>query len=136
MEEPFRYFVGIDWGTQTHRVAVLRADGRAIEQFDAAHSGDGLVTLSTNLDSEPRVRPHWSRSASRWLGRARRNGFSLFSINPKQVDRFRDRFTVAGAKDDSRDAFGAGHIVTYGQTELQTGADRLPRVASVAGAED
>jgi hypothetical protein len=25
------------------------------------------------------------------------------SINPKQVDRFRDRFTVAGAKDDSRD---------------------------------
>jgi transposase len=28
----------------------------------------------------------------------------VFSINPKQVDRFRDRYTVAGAKDDSRDA--------------------------------
>src|SRR5205085_10022945 len=25
-------------------------------------------------------------------------------LNPKQLDRFRDRFTVAGAKDDSRDA--------------------------------
>jgi hypothetical protein len=32
------------------------------------------------------------------------NDFSVFSINPKQVDRFRDRYTVAGAKDDSRDA--------------------------------
>ncbi len=31
-------------------------------------------------------------------------GFAVFAINPKQVDRFRDRFTVAGAKDDSRDA--------------------------------
>jgi transposase len=31
-------------------------------------------------------------------------GFAVFSINPKQLDRFRDRFTVAGAKDDSRDA--------------------------------
>ena len=31
-------------------------------------------------------------------------GFAVFSINPKQVDRFRDRFTVAGAKDDARDA--------------------------------
>jgi hypothetical protein len=31
-------------------------------------------------------------------------GFAVFSINPKQVDRFRDRYTVAGAKDDSRDA--------------------------------
>ena len=33
------------------------------------------------------------------------HGWALFSINPKQLDRFRDRHTVAGAKDDSRDAF-------------------------------
>jgi transposase len=32
------------------------------------------------------------------------HGFQVFAINPKQLDRFRDRFTVAGAKDDSRDA--------------------------------
>ena len=31
-------------------------------------------------------------------------GFRVFAINPKQLDRFRDRFTVAGAKDDPRDA--------------------------------
>ena len=31
-------------------------------------------------------------------------GFNVYSINPKQLDRFRDRFTVSGAKDDSRDA--------------------------------
>ena len=31
-------------------------------------------------------------------------GFAVFAINPKQLDRFRDRFTMAGAKDDSRDA--------------------------------
>jgi transposase len=29
-------------------------------------------------------------------------------VNPKQLDRFRDRYTVAGAKDDSRDAFVLG----------------------------
>jgi transposase len=32
-------------------------------------------------------------------------GFTVFAINPKQLDRFRDRHTVAGAKDDRRDAF-------------------------------
>jgi transposase len=31
-------------------------------------------------------------------------GFKVYAINPKQMDRFRDRFTLAGAKDDSRDA--------------------------------
>jgi transposase len=31
-------------------------------------------------------------------------GFGVHAINPKQLDRFRDRYTVAGAKDDRRDA--------------------------------
>jgi transposase len=31
-------------------------------------------------------------------------GFVVHAINPKQLDRFRDRFTVAGAKDDRLDA--------------------------------
>jgi transposase len=30
---------------------------------------------------------------------------AVFAINPKQLDRFRDRHTVSGAKDDRRDAF-------------------------------
>ena len=31
-------------------------------------------------------------------------GFAVHSVNPKQLDRFRDRFSPAGAKDDRRDA--------------------------------
>ena len=30
--------------------------------------------------------------------------YAVFAINPKQRDRFRDRYSVAGAKDDKRDA--------------------------------
>lgn len=30
--------------------------------------------------------------------------FKVHAINPKQMDRFCDRYTLAGAKDDSRDA--------------------------------
>jgi transposase len=32
-------------------------------------------------------------------------GFVVHTINPKQLDRLRDRFSVAGAKDDRRDAY-------------------------------
>ena len=32
-------------------------------------------------------------------------GVHVFALNPKQLDRFRDRHTVAGAKDDRRDGF-------------------------------
>ncbi|WP_158793816.1 transposase [Granulicella sp. L60] len=43
------YFVGIDWGTQTHRIAVLDRNGRVVEQFNAEHSGEGLVVLVNKL---------------------------------------------------------------------------------------
>ena len=33
-------------------------------------------------------------------------GFNVYAINPKQLDRFRARFTMAGAQDDSQDAAG------------------------------
>jgi Transposase len=32
-------------------------------------------------------------------------GFIVHAINPKQLDRLRDRFSIAGAKDDRRDAY-------------------------------
>jgi len=31
-------------------------------------------------------------------------GFHVYAINPKRLDRFRDRHTIAGSKDDRRDA--------------------------------
>ena len=35
-------------------------------------------------------------------------GFVLHAINPKQLDRLRDMFSVAGAKNDRRDAYVLG----------------------------
>lgn len=32
-------------------------------------------------------------------------GFAVFRLNPKQLERFRDRFSPAGAKDDRLDAY-------------------------------
>jgi Transposase len=49
-------------------------------------------------------------------------GFWVHAINPKQLDRFRDRFTVAGAKDDRRDARVLAN-------SLRTAADGLLAVA-------
>jgi hypothetical protein len=41
VEQTFQHFVGIDWGTQTYRVAVLDSSKRPKEQYNAEHSGFG-----------------------------------------------------------------------------------------------
>jgi transposase len=109
LDKQLKYFVGIDWGSQNHRVVVLNHDGRAIERYDAAHSGKGLENLVDRLrktcpgppiETGIAVEVSWGALVET-LAEA---GFLVFSINPKQSDRFRDRHTAAGAKDDSRDA--------------------------------
>ena len=122
MEQSFQYFVGIDWGTQTHRIAMMDSNGRVIEQFDAEHSGEGLVVLVSKLKQRTACEPAlvaigievaWGALVETLV----ESGFTVFSINPKQVDRFRDRFTVAGAKDDARDALVlASSLYTDGQS--------------------
>src|SRR5262245_61575289 len=55
-------------------------------------------------------------------------GFNVYSINPKQLERFRDRFTVAGAKDDSRDAHVLGHSLRTDRHAFRRLAADDPRV--------
>jgi transposase len=104
----YDWHVGIDWATQHHQVCVVDVTGRQVEQGQVPHSGAGLMGLVEHLASlgDPArvaVAIEVPRGAivDALLGR----GFHVFALNPKQLDRFRDRHTVAGAKDDRRDAW-------------------------------
>ncbi|MBO0718798.1 MAG: transposase, partial [Rhizobiales bacterium] len=55
-------------------------------------------------------------------------GIVVYAINPKQLDRLRDRFSVAGAKDDRRDAHVLAHSLLTDRhlfRRLQTADPRL-----------
>jgi hypothetical protein len=101
LDKQLKYFVGIDWGSQNHRVVVLNNDGRMIERYDAAHSGKGLENLVDRLRKTcpgPPIQIGVALEVS-WgalVETLAEAGCSVFSINPKQSDRFRDRHTAAG----------------------------------------
>src|SRR3954453_22616142 len=74
------------------------------------HSGAGLIDFSHALEKlsgslTTRVGIVLETPRGPVVECVLEHGYSVFSINPKQLDRFRDRHTVAGAKDDRRDAF-------------------------------
>ena len=108
--DEFRLFVGIDWASQAHRVCVVTQVGEGILDKEFEHSGDGLSALADTLtslsDGNPQVVAvsiETSRGAV--VETLLERGFAVHALNPKQLDRLRDRHTVAGAKDDRRDAF-------------------------------
>ena len=102
-------FAGIDWGSRLHQVCLCASDGTILGEKAFGHSGQELSQMLDWMlaftDAGPAhiavaiEVPHGPVVDS-LLDR----GFRVFSINPKQLDRFRDRFSPAGAKDDRRDA--------------------------------
>jgi hypothetical protein len=110
MSEQYRWYVGVDWATEQHQVCVVDGDRQIVEQTKIEHSGNGiaqmverLLKLSNHHPEQVAVAIEMPRgSIVETLVEAR---FAVFSLNPKQMDRFRDRHTVPGAKDDSLDAF-------------------------------
>jgi len=109
MDQLYRVFVGIDWGNEAHQVWATDPDGTLVGERQVAHRGealfqmaDWLVTLADGNAAAVAVAietPH-GPVVDTLLDR----GCHVFAINPKQLDRFRDRFSPAGAKDDRRDA--------------------------------
>jgi transposase len=108
------WWVGIDWASQTHRVCLLDADNKVIGERDVAHGGAALTALCGWLIEKTGAPPERIAVAIETphgpvVEALLERGFPLYAINPKQLDRFRDRFSIAGAKDDSRDARVLGH---------------------------
>jgi transposase len=109
MVEDVHWFVGIDWATQSHCVCLLDTEGRRVGELEFAHGGAGLTELRDWLLEKTKAAPGQTAVAIEMphgpvVETLLEHGFAVFAINPKQLDRFRDRFTVAGAKDDRRDA--------------------------------
>ena len=110
MQRKFELFVGVDWGSEQHRVCIVSPTGEILDQRWVEHSGQSLAELVTWLRSKTTASPD-NVAVAIELPRGSvvetlmEQGFAVFSINPKQLDRFRDRYSPAGAKDDRRDAF-------------------------------
>lgn len=101
-------YAGIDWATRAHEVAVIDEHGDGIAARSVANSGAGLAELVdwlTDLAGEPgKVQVAIEVPHGAVVETLLERGIAVFACNPKQLDRFRDRFSVPGAKDDSLDA--------------------------------
>lgn len=110
MEPNYRLFVGIDWASEEHEVSVISDSCEKLDSFSITNGANGLLELSNRLSKVARGDLEMMAVAIETprgpvVETLVEKGFHVFSINPKQLDRFRDRHAVSGAKDDLLDAF-------------------------------
>jgi transposase len=109
MTEEIDWLAGVDWASTEHQVCILDAAGTVLDARAFPHSGAGLDRLcrwllQTTGAPAGRVGVAIEVPHGPVVEMLLERGFAVHAINPKQLDRFRDRFTMAGSKDDRLDA--------------------------------
>jgi transposase len=96
----------LDWGAENHVAIVADGEGRQRGKLLRLKNTQGsLDELLRAIGGDARgVRVAVEARRLVIVDALLRAGFEVFVINPRQVDRFRDRFSSSGAKDDRRDA--------------------------------
>jgi transposase len=98
-------FAGIDWASQEHAVCVNDSDGRIIEGRRYRHDEHGLRALCDRLIELGVLLVAVERPDGLLIERLLDAGIHVIAIHPNQVAAMRPRFSAAGGKSDSFDAF-------------------------------
>jgi hypothetical protein len=103
-----RYYLGVDWADQTHAICAVDEAGTKVVARTVPHTTEGMSHWGRELDE-------WrAQGIELWAAIERRegpvvdflldHGIVVYPVNPKALDRARDRFRQSGAKDDAFDA--------------------------------
>jgi transposase len=115
-EKTLNVSCGIDWAEDHHDVALVDAEGNIIGKRrigdDAAGFGLLLALLAEAGDSaEDPIPVAIETNRGLLVACLRATGRKVYAINPKAVDRYRDRHSVTRKKSDAGDALVLAHIL-------------------------
>jgi transposase len=102
------YVVGLDWASDHHDVCVLDAAGQRVAEFRIAHTAAGLAELRqrlAKLGPAATVRVAIERPSGLVVDTLLDAGFLVVPIHPNALKASRPRYSSAGAKSDTLDAY-------------------------------
>jgi transposase len=110
-----RVFLGVDWADGTHRVAHVDEQGQCVAIDSLEESVTGLAEFGRWLEAQREagieVYAGIERPDGRVVEMLLRHGAVVYALNPKAVDRARDRHRANRCKDDDIDAYVIGELV-------------------------
>ena len=108
-------FRGIDWAEHHHDVAIVDPAGGVLVKRRITDDVAGFTYLTELLCAHARepaeVGIALETDRGLLVAALRGAGYRVFAINPKAVDRYRDRYAVSGAKSDAADALVLANLL-------------------------
>jgi transposase len=99
---------GIDWSDTSHSFCILDEAGEELDSFEISHGQDGFEAAHTRIARHAGpddVRVAIETKDSLLVDFLSELGYTLYFLNPRQTDRFRDRHRMSHSRSDSFDAY-------------------------------
>jgi transposase len=104
-----RYYLGVDWADEFHQVWVSDGQGKKVAEMTIEQSMKGLSEFGRWLHERRAQSIELWASIEKPHGRIvdflLDHGVVVYPVNPKALDRARDRFRMSQSKSDSFDAY-------------------------------
>ena len=108
-------YVGIDWADDHHDVAITDDSAETLSKFQISHDSSGFTKLHAQLASfqlsPDQILVALETSRGLLVHELLRSGYLVYAINPKAVNRYKDRYILSKAKSDSLDALALAHLL-------------------------
>jgi transposase len=108
-EKVKRYYIGVDWGDRLHQVHIGDEEGKKVREVKVAETVEGLAEIGRWLDEKCVEGIELWAAIEKPQGRIvdflLDHGVVVYPVNPKALDRVRDRYRMSGSKSDPFDAY-------------------------------
>lgn len=110
------HFAALDWASDHHDVAVVDRLGTILAEFRFPHSASGWAEFEQKMQPYAGAPVALETSSGPAVDQLLQRGWSLYPVNPKAAERYRERKAPSGDKADRPDAWSlADALRTDGQ---------------------
>lgn len=104
-----RYYLGVDWSDAFHQVWVSDHQGKKVAEMKVVQNAEGMAHFGRWLrERKAEGIELWAaieKPHGRIVDFLLDHGVAVYPVNPKALDRVRDRFRMSQSKSDSFDAY-------------------------------
>lgn len=105
MEHATVRFGSVDWASEKHAACILDGTGTALERFEVPHLAPGLTELCRRFQRARVGRVAIERPDGPVVDALMEAGLDVVVVSSRSVKALRERYGLAGNKDDRSDAF-------------------------------
>lgn len=99
------HFAALDWASDHHDVAIVDHTGALVAEFRFAHTAAGWAEFTEKMQPYAGAPLALETSSGPAVDQLLQRGWTLYPVNPKAAERYRERKAPSGTKTDAHDAW-------------------------------